>query len=117
MKPIILLAFSLFAFPAYAQEEKPPQCVPAEMALAQIDEATPVVRHVVLKQDQALRVVAWYSQIPPESHETWNYVVLFQTTRGLGLLMGRDDKVCYGFRVRRDQVKGLLDAIAGGEDT
>jgi hypothetical protein len=98
-----------------AQDEPKPACIPAEMALSEINRQVIVVRHIELDEEQTKRVVKWYNELPPVSDEKWDYVVMFQTPAGLGLLFGNNKLVCDGMKVRRDQVPSLLDAIAGGE--
>jgi hypothetical protein len=116
---IIFLLTLALVVPASAQDEpKPkPACIPAEMAISEINKQIIVVRHVELDEEQTKRVIKWYNELPPVSDEKWDYVVMFQTTAGLGLLFGNNKLVCDGMKIRRDQVQSLLDAIAGGEGT
>jgi hypothetical protein len=115
---VFLLALALVT-PAPAQDEPKPKlvCVPAEVALSEINKQVIVVRQVELDEEQAKRAIKWYNELPPVSDEKWDYVVMFQTPIGLGLLFGNNKLVCDGMKIRRDQVQSLLDAIAGGEGT
>jgi hypothetical protein len=116
---IVFLLTLVLVVPAPAQDEpKPPSsiavmpsCIPVKIVL----DAVGAVQHVELDEEQTKRVIKWYNDLPPVSDEKWDYVVMFQTTAGLGLLFGNNKLVCDGMKVRRDQVPSLLDAIAGGE--